>query len=216
MAFSKDPNVYHEEERRILILATTETVEIECKDRKEAAYYRHRFYALRKATIEMAEKVELLRAAGKSFEHLLTPIVQVAAGLREVTVGLNQQDKRTLYVGRGASVGDRLGTLQQALHRAGHSTQEEIRNRETEAVGKMTFDQKEPTQEEKNAPTLADLGYGTQSAPAPAGEQKPEILTYEGVYAKACVGGELTQEERVVLDAGPATENPPTTTGEKK
>lgn len=120
MAFSKDPEQYTDTERQILILATENVITIPCEDERTAIHIRHRLYALRRATLDIADKIRIFEAAGKPTDYLKTPFVRMAPALIKVSIQL-MPDKTTLEVG-GVAVSNVDQILLSAIKAAGHTT----------------------------------------------------------------------------------------------
>ena len=118
--------MYSEDELRIIDLATAEPVDLICNDKAQMNKFRNRFYGLRRAIINAADRREVLTARLKQGEQLpakyneplLDKAVEIAR-LSIVTLDL------TLRIGRNMSTFRDRDILAAAIHSRGSSTPEE-------------------------------------------------------------------------------------------
>lgn len=207
MAFSKDPETYNSEEHQVLIEATTETIVIPCPSAESATHIRHRLYALRRAAINTYDKALLLQGAGKPYEHLLVPLVKTATALRALSIG-RSEDKKTLYIGRGAASTDVASVLSAALRRQGKELRSQNEAEAVEAFEKIDFSQGDEN-EQRVEKTFDRLGYGTEEiignkdgkgAQTPLTREASAIKDGE-ILAKITNGKVLTPDEMRILQA---------------
>lgn len=124
MPFSKDPFMYHPEEREIMLGAISETITINCASEKQAMHLRHKLYALRRAVVDFHAKLLLMDAAGKPAPQLNEPIISLAPQIQKVTIGW-KKGSTVLTIGEGASAADTISVLQDALRSKGLPTAED-------------------------------------------------------------------------------------------
>lgn len=175
MAFSQDPSTYSQEERDVLLEATTEPIEIRCESRENGMYIRHRLYALKAAIVKRAGKIKILEIQKKFDEAglLKTRFTKAAGGIGQLMMVFNKETF-TLTVGHSSRVAPHREILQKALKARGITPSNE-RALDLERVGELalgnmgnmgTVEQARPRETmATNAPTdeaeeiFKDLGF---------------------------------------------------------
>lgn len=158
MGYAKDPMSYTNAERKIMLGALGKELKIRCSDKKEAFNLRGRLYGLRAATAKAYEKLQTLEKQGKDTRGYDDEFVRAAPAIRELGVRVEGDEKSILVIGRGSGISQSLtNTLDAALANAGIETQDDEAERQMQEM----LDRLKDVKTEKEADSLADLGYTT-------------------------------------------------------